>query len=108
MIRLRVIITQIYIISYHYCNVVVLGDNDDHKYNNCSHYYFHYHYYHYYHPHTTGGSGRDRDESMGHLVTNIVDAGLLPGLWLAPFAADQDSRLSRDHPEWILRYSKGE
>ena len=29
--------------------------------------------------------------------------GLVPGLWVAPWAADKRSKLARQHPEWMLR-----
>lgn len=31
------------------------------------------------------------------------ERGLTPGLWLAPFIATSDSRLSSDHPDWFIR-----
>lgn len=34
--------------------------------------------------------------------------GLLPGLWLAPFLCEVDSRLYAEHPGWILRDEKGD
>jgi len=33
----------------------------------------------------------------------IHRAGLVPGLWLAPFVAKPGARILTDHPEWILR-----
>lgn len=41
------------------------------------------------------------------LVDEIHAAGLKAGLWLAPFAAQEDSALAREHPEWILRDASG-
>jgi alpha-galactosidase len=40
---------------------------------------------------------------MKDLVGEVVRAGFLPGLWLAPFACDKHSSLQQQHPEWILR-----
>jgi alpha-galactosidase len=36
------------------------------------------------------------------LAVEIRQAGLTPGLWLAPFIVDPRSRLAHEHPEWIL------
>lgn len=33
--------------------------------------------------------------------------GLVPGLWLAPFWADADSRLAAEHPDWLVRGPDG-
>jgi len=32
---------------------------------------------------------------------------MLPGIWLAPFAAEKKSILVREHPDWLLRDEKG-
>ena len=37
----------------------------------------------------------------------IREAGMLPGIWLAPFTAEQHSRLAREHPDWLLRDESG-
>ena len=37
----------------------------------------------------------------------IRSAGMTPGLWLAPFAAEKESALVKDHPEWLLRDMEG-
>jgi alpha-galactosidase len=44
---------------------------------------------------------------MSALADRITDAGLVPGLWLAPFIALPDSDLARDHPEMLLRDAAG-
>jgi alpha-galactosidase len=41
------------------------------------------------------------------LAEEIKAEGLLPGLWLAPFITHPDSKLIKDHPDWILRTAKG-
>jgi alpha-galactosidase len=41
------------------------------------------------------------------LADEIKEKGLLPGLWLAPFITHPDSQLIKDHPDWILRTTKG-
>ena len=45
---------------------------------------------------------------MKHLARRISAAGFLPGLWLAPFVCEKDSRLFRERPEWLLRDENGE
>ncbi len=38
----------------------------------------------------------------------IRAAGMLPGIWLAPFAAEKSSALAKNHPDWLLRDENGE
>ena len=38
----------------------------------------------------------------------IRAAGMLPGIWLAPFTAEKKSRLAKEHPDWLLRDDTGE
>ncbi len=40
---------------------------------------------------------------MKELADEIKRAGYSPGIWVAPFAANENSRLVRDHPEFLLR-----
>jgi alpha-galactosidase len=42
-------------------------------------------------------------DGMRALVDEIHSAGFSAGLWLAPFAAAQDSEVVRQHPDWIIR-----
>lgn len=42
------------------------------------------------------------------IAGTIKDAGLTPGLWLAPFVCEEKSDLYRDHPDWLLRGDNGE
>ena len=42
-------------------------------------------------------------EGVAPLAGEIEAAGFTPGLWLAPFILQRDSRLAQDHPEWLLR-----
>ncbi|MBO5497382.1 MAG: alpha-galactosidase [Oscillospiraceae bacterium] len=37
----------------------------------------------------------------------IREAGMLPGIWLAPFTAEQNSALAKEHPDWLLRDENG-
>jgi alpha-galactosidase len=41
------------------------------------------------------------------LVGLIKEGGYKPGIWIAPFAAAVDSKLYKDHPDWVLRYPDG-
>ena len=42
------------------------------------------------------------------LAHRARQAGLQPGLWMAPFAANASSDVVRDHPDWILRDESGD
>ncbi|MBP5288849.1 MAG: alpha-galactosidase [Clostridia bacterium] len=44
---------------------------------------------------------------MKEIASQIREAGMLPGLWLAPFAAEKESALAKEHPDWILRDEDG-
>jgi alpha-galactosidase len=37
------------------------------------------------------------------LAQEILQAGFIPGLWLAPFTVQRGSHLAHDHPDWLLR-----
>ncbi|MBN2547134.1 MAG: alpha-galactosidase [Spirochaetes bacterium] len=50
---------------------------------------------------------RNFDGRMKELADNITKAGLKPGIWIAPFAADIKSELVKIHPEYILRNEFG-
>jgi alpha-galactosidase len=41
-------------------------------------------------------------ESMAELRTDVAAAGYDPGIWLAPFYVQADSRLANEHPEWLV------
>ncbi|MBT2410672.1 alpha-galactosidase [Streptomyces sp. ISL-12] len=45
---------------------------------------------------------------MRALADRITDAGLRPGLWIAPFIVLPDSRTARERPELLLRDAAGE
>jgi alpha-galactosidase len=45
--------------------------------------------------------------SMDSTVINIRKYGFLPALWVAPFIADKDSKLLRDHPDWFVQGDDG-
>jgi alpha-galactosidase len=44
---------------------------------------------------------------MQSLAEKIAATGRTPGIWLAPFLLSENSRLAKDHPDWILRDSSG-
>ena len=46
-------------------------------------------------------SGIDR------LAADIDEAGLTPGIWIAPFLASPASEVARRHPEWLLMRASG-
>ena len=44
---------------------------------------------------------------MGSMAEKIAAVGLLPGLWIAPFVCEKDSRLFHEHQDWLLRDEAG-
>jgi alpha-galactosidase len=44
---------------------------------------------------------------MRWLADEIKRAGLTPALWVAPFAANENSQLAREHPEFLLHDEAG-
>ena len=51
--------------------------------------------------------GEKFPDGMAALAAQIREAGRTPGLWTAPFLARSDSRLAREHPDWLLRHPWG-
>ena len=47
-------------------------------------------------------------EGLQVLAREAKGKGLLPGLWLAPFVCEIESRLYAEHPGWILRDDRGD
>ena len=41
------------------------------------------------------------------LAGRITEKGFIPGLWVAPFLVMPESAAAREHPEWLLRDSRG-
>lgn len=39
---------------------------------------------------------------LENIVKSIEQKGLIPGIWLAPFLCERDSKLYRQHPDWLL------
>ena len=44
---------------------------------------------------------------MKVIVDKIHEKGFEAGLWLAPFGAQKGSKLAEEHPDWLIRDSKG-
>ena len=42
------------------------------------------------------------------IVDKIHDKGMKAGIWLAPFVAEEDSKLAKEHPDWIAKEPSGE
>lgn len=42
-----------------------------------------------------------------NLAAKIKEAGLRPGIWLAPFLVAPNAPISREHPDWLLRNNYG-
>lgn len=44
---------------------------------------------------------------MKELADAVRQAGMRPGIWLAPFSASRNSRLAKVHPEYVLKDESG-
>lgn len=44
---------------------------------------------------------------MRGMAARIREAGYIPGIWLCPFSVDPDSKIGREHPEWMVQDGKG-
>ena len=44
---------------------------------------------------------------MKPLVDAIHEKGFTAGLWLAPFGAQRGSKIAKEHPDWLIKNSKG-
>ena len=45
---------------------------------------------------------------MKNIADEIKSHGLRPGIWTAPFIADERARVVKEHPEWLLKEKNGE
>ncbi|MGH2784309.1 MAG: glycoside hydrolase family 36 protein [Actinomycetota bacterium] len=45
---------------------------------------------------------------LARLASDIASAGLIPGIWLAPFLVSPRSRTAAERPAWILRAPSGD
>jgi hypothetical protein len=48
-----------------------------------------------------------QQKAMNKIAQGMDNRGMRPGVWLAPFAADKHSTLTKKHPEWIIRNDAG-
>ena len=46
-------------------------------------------------------------DGMKWVADQISSAGYIPGIWTAPFLVDKGSNIVDNHPEWLLKNSKG-
>ncbi len=46
-------------------------------------------------------------KGLKETAKTIKDLGLLPGLWIAPFAAHKGSQILKEHPNWFLKDKDG-
>jgi len=46
-------------------------------------------------------------DGLQHISSKVREAGLISGIWLAPFVAKRGSRLGRERKDWILRNKMG-
>jgi len=46
-------------------------------------------------------------EGLEGFARRVREAGMRPGLWVAPFAAGQGSAVHREHPAWLVRGPSG-
>ncbi|KAF9564992.1 hypothetical protein EC968_004291 [Mortierella alpina] len=42
-------------------------------------------------------------KGMAFIASAILEKGLIPGLWLAPFLVSKNSRIVQEHPDWLVR-----
>ena len=61
--------------------------------------------------HTLMGDWLETNErfprGLAALAERITHHGMTPGIWLAPFLVNPESKIARKHPEWILRKKDG-
>ena len=46
-------------------------------------------------------------DGMQEAANAITDAGYRAGIWVAPFIVGENSRLYREHPDWVIRKTDG-
>ena len=45
---------------------------------------------------------------MKYIADKIIAAGMIPGIWTCPLICSPDSEISKKHPEWLLKNSRGD
>jgi len=53
-------------------------------------------------------SEEDFPQGMGAIAHAVREEGLVPGLWMAPFLVERESRVFAEHQDWLLRDERGE
>ena len=51
--------------------------------------------------------GKYFPKGMKRAAQDIKAEGYIPGIWLAPFLADPDSKLYQEHPEYFIQQEDG-
>jgi len=46
-------------------------------------------------------------DGMAAATRSISELGYQPGIWTAPYSVNMDSKLAKEHPEWLLKYRDG-
>ena len=46
-------------------------------------------------------------DGMAQVASEIRDAGMLPGIWMAPFACEEKSEIFQHHKDWLLTDENG-
>lgn len=44
---------------------------------------------------------------MKFLADKILATGRVPGIWLAPFMVSENSKLAKEHPDWLIKDEQG-
>ena len=44
---------------------------------------------------------------IGDIAQDIAEASMMAGIWTAPFLAGKKSQIAREHPEWLVRATRG-
>ena len=52
-------------------------------------------------------SGAAFGGNIRHIMWRIMDNGFSPALWVAPFIAEAESQLFRQHPDWFVKDENG-
>lgn len=52
-------------------------------------------------------SGRAFGGNIKQVISEIRERGFEPAIWVAPFVAQEDSRLFREHPDWFVKDEAG-
>jgi alpha-galactosidase len=53
------------------------------------------------------GTGAPGFNNVQTVLRQIRDRGFEPAIWVAPFIAEQESRLFKEHPDWFVKDAEG-